>query len=93
MGRALSAVTDLRGEQLAVRWPGATEDEVRGLAELVRRRLAAVEVSPDTGGESVPTAVSIRLARCPSNPPRLEFLLAAGRRPLAAPRHQRCAPL
>ncbi len=74
----------LRGEQLAVRWPGASRDEVRGLAELVRRRLAAVEISPEAGGESVTTTVSIGIARCPAEGRSLEFLLDAGGRALAA---------
>ncbi|MDJ0521081.1 MAG: sigma 54-interacting transcriptional regulator [Planctomycetota bacterium] len=74
----------LRGEQLAVRWPGASADEVRGLAELVRRRLASVEISPEGGGESVTTTVSIGVARCPGDARSLEFLLDAAGRALAA---------
>jgi len=74
----------LREEQLAVRWPGARDDEVRGLAELVRRRLAAVEVKPEAGGESVTSSVSIGIARCPSDARSLEFLLDAAGRALAA---------
>jgi len=74
----------LRGEQLAVRWPGADSAEVRSLAERIRLRLAAVEISPEGGGESVATTVSIGIARCPGEARSVEFLLDAAARALAA---------
>jgi diguanylate cyclase (GGDEF)-like protein len=74
----------LRGEQLAVRLPGATVEEARALAEKVRERLRAVEVHPPGGGESATTTVSIGLARCPGDARSLEFLLDAAARAMAA---------
>ncbi len=74
----------LREEELAVRLPGASPEQVRELAEAIRGRLANVEIPSENGGEVVGTTVSIGIARCPGDARSLEFLLDAAGRALAS---------
>ncbi len=76
----------LSDDELAVRIPGATEEDVRELAERVRDRLSRVEVRSEEGGESFASTVSVGVARCPSDARSPEFLLDAAARARTAAR-------
>ncbi|MDF1702730.1 MAG: sigma 54-interacting transcriptional regulator, partial [Planctomycetota bacterium] len=74
----------LREEELGVRLPGASPEQVRQIAESIRARLATVEIPGAEGGDVAGTTASIGVARCPANARSLEFLLDAAGRALAA---------
>ena len=78
----------LHESELAVRLVGTPHGEARALADGIRERLAAVEVRPEEGGETVATTVSIGIARCPGDARSLEFLLDAAGRALTAARRE-----
>lgn len=74
----------LRGEELAVRLPGATPEDARRIAEALRERIAKVEVAPEEAGEPLITTASIGIARAPEDAQSVEFLLDAAGRALSA---------
>ena len=76
----------LREDEFAVRAPGLTREEAMALASTIRERIASVEVKTDDEGESLRTAVSVGVARCPDDARSVEFLLDAAGRALASAR-------
>jgi diguanylate cyclase (GGDEF)-like protein len=78
----------LRGDELAVRAPGATDAEARELAEAIRVRMSRIELPSESDAESLATTASVGIARAPEDAGSAEFLLDAGARALAAAKRE-----
>ncbi len=78
----------LRGEELAVRLSDVGAEEARAVAEQIRERLGAVEITPEEGGDAVGTSVSVGIARAPDDARSVEFLLDAAGRALTAAKRE-----